>query len=126
MEEHDNHAGFVPAAAEAATLDAAPPVSLGEEVTVRGSHGHILSLNAAVGVAQWRYSPERDRQCAETVAAFIADGRCDVMYVVKPGVPAFIGRAAAGPVTLDWLDANGKPASRKAVVRKESVRVAIP
>jgi hypothetical protein len=67
--DHDNHAGSVQAAAEAAPLDAAPLILLGEEVTVRGSHGHILSLNAATGVAKWRYSPERDRECAEIVAA---------------------------------------------------------
>jgi hypothetical protein len=48
------------------------------------------------------------------------------MYVVKPGVPAFIGCAVAGPVTLDWIGADGKPATRKVIVMKESVRATVP
>jgi hypothetical protein len=43
------------------------------------------------------------------------------MYVLRPGSPAFICRPQAGPVTLEWVGANGQAASRKAVVAKPGV-----
>jgi hypothetical protein len=52
--------------------------------------------------------------------------RCVGMYVVRPGVPAIIGRTHAGPVSLEWIDAEGKPVTRKVVVVKNFTRVTIP
>jgi len=48
------------------------------------------------------------------------------MYVVRPGVPAAIARPQAGLVTLEWMDAAGKPASQKVVVVKALTRVTLP
>jgi len=48
------------------------------------------------------------------------------MYVVRPGMPAAIARPQAGPVTLEWMDAAGKPASQKVVVVKPLTRVTLP
>jgi hypothetical protein len=48
------------------------------------------------------------------------------MYVVRPGVPAAIARPQAGPVTLEWVDAAGKPASQKVVVVKPLTRATVP
>jgi hypothetical protein len=48
------------------------------------------------------------------------------MYVVRPGMPAAIARPQAGAVTLEWMDAAGKPASQKVVIIKPLTRVALP
>jgi hypothetical protein len=48
------------------------------------------------------------------------------MYVVRPGMPAAIARPQAGPVTLEWTDAAGKPASQKVIVVKPLTRVTLP
>jgi hypothetical protein len=48
------------------------------------------------------------------------------MYVVRPGMPVAIARPQAGPVTLDWMDAAGKPVSQKVVVLKPLTRVTLP
>ena len=48
------------------------------------------------------------------------------MYVVRPGMPVAIARPRAGAVTLEWMDAAGKPASRKVVVLKPLTRVTVP
>jgi hypothetical protein len=48
------------------------------------------------------------------------------MYVVRPGMPTAIARPQAGPVTLEWMDAAGKPASQKAIVVKPLTRVTLP
>jgi hypothetical protein len=52
-------------------------------------------------------------------------GRCAGMYVVAPGMPATIGRSEPGPLVLEWMDAQGKPANRKAMAEEIS-RVTIP
>jgi hypothetical protein len=51
--------------------------------------------------------------------------RCLGMYVARPGAPAIVHRADPGPLTLEWLDAEGKPVQRKVVVRN-IVGVTIP
>jgi hypothetical protein len=48
------------------------------------------------------------------------------LYVVRPGMPATIARPQAGLVTLEWMDATGKPASQKVVVVKPLTRVTLP
>jgi hypothetical protein len=48
------------------------------------------------------------------------------MYVVRPGLPTAIARPQAGPVTLEWMDAAGKPASQKVVIVKPITRVTLP
>jgi hypothetical protein len=48
------------------------------------------------------------------------------MYVVRPGMPVTIARPQAGLVTLEWMDAAGKPASQKVVVVKPLTRVTLP
>jgi hypothetical protein len=48
------------------------------------------------------------------------------MYVLQPGMPATIAREQAGPVTLEWMDAAGKPASQKVIVVKPLTRVTLP
>jgi hypothetical protein len=48
------------------------------------------------------------------------------MYVVRPGMPTAIARPQAGAVTLEWMDAAGKPASQKVVVLKPVTRVTLP
>jgi hypothetical protein len=48
------------------------------------------------------------------------------LYVVRPGMPVAIARPQAGPVTLEWMDAAGKPASQKVVVVKPLTRVTLP
>jgi len=48
------------------------------------------------------------------------------MYVVRPGMPAAIARQQAGPVTLEWMDAAGKPVSQKVVVIKPLTLVTLP
>ena len=48
------------------------------------------------------------------------------LYVVRPGMPAIIARPQAGLVTLEWMDATGKPASQKVVVVKPLTRVTLP
>ncbi len=47
------------------------------------------------------------------------------MYVVRPGMPAAIGRPQAGSVTLEWIDAAGKPAVQKVAVLKPLTRVTV-
>lgn len=48
------------------------------------------------------------------------------MYVVRPGTQTAIARPQAGPVTLEWMDAAGKPASQKVIVVKPLTRVTLP
>jgi len=48
------------------------------------------------------------------------------MYVVRPGMPTAIARPQAGLVTLEWIDAAGKPASKKVVVVKPVTQVTVP
>lgn len=45
------------------------------------------------------------------------------MYVVRPGVPVFIGRSAPGPLDLEWTAPDGKPRTKKVVVVKDYTRV---
>jgi hypothetical protein len=48
------------------------------------------------------------------------------IYVVQPGILTSIARPQAGPVTLEWMDAAGKPVSQKIVVVKSLTRVTVP
>ena len=41
------------------------------------------------------------------------------MYVVRPGIPAFVGRAKAGPMSLSWIGRDGKAILGKVVVTGE-------
>ena len=50
------------------------------------------------------------------------EGRIAGMYVVGPGIPAFVGRAEAGPMTLSWTSQNGKPVTRQVEVLDEGSR----
>ncbi|MGD0897844.1 MAG: VCBS repeat-containing protein, partial [Thermoguttaceae bacterium] len=43
-------------------------------------------------------------------------GRIAGMYVLRPGVPTYVGRPEAGPMTLAWTGRDGKPVSRQVVV----------
>jgi hypothetical protein len=38
------------------------------------------------------------------------------MHVVRPGMPAYVGRQNPGPLNLEWLGSDGKPQSRRVVV----------
>jgi hypothetical protein len=38
------------------------------------------------------------------------------MHVVRPGIPAFVGRAEAGPMALGWVGRDGRAVSREVVV----------
>lgn len=47
------------------------------------------------------------------------------MYLVRPGIPTFVGRAEAGPMTVAWVAPNGKRVEREVVVVDEGTRVEI-
>ena len=53
------------------------------------------------------------------------DNRVAGMYVVRPGIPAFVGRAKAGPMSLSWTGRDGKAVLRKVVVTGEGDRFGI-
>ncbi|MGB2822238.1 MAG: integrin alpha, partial [Phycisphaerae bacterium] len=54
-------------------------------------------------------------------------GRCEGMYVVRPGMPAFIGRARRGPVDLTFRTRDGRTHTRRVVVlRPTQVTLAVP
>jgi hypothetical protein len=51
------------------------------------------------------------------VTVTVNDGKRIVgMHVVRPGVPAYIGRTGPGPLILQWPGADGKPQTRKEVI----------
>jgi hypothetical protein len=46
------------------------------------------------------------------------------MHVLRPGAPATVGRMNKGPVTLEWIDADGKKRTRQiAVLKTQRVEV---
>lgn len=47
-----------------------------------------------------------------------AKGRCQGMHVIRPGVPAFVGRAQPGPLDLEWKGLDGKVEDRRVIVIK--------
>jgi len=57
-----------------------------------------------------------------TVSA-VDKGRVGGMYVVRPGVPASIGRTGPGVLTLQWPGPDGKPKTRRVVAAKDITRV---
>jgi len=66
-------------------------------------------------------------KCAGPLVVTVRDReRCVGMYVVRAGVPASIARSQAGPVTLEWLDAGGKPVTRKLLVLRDLTQLTIP
>jgi hypothetical protein len=52
-------------------------------------------------------------------------GRVAGMYVVRPGIPAFVGRAGAGPMALGWVGRDGRAVSREVVVTDEGSHLEI-
>ena len=48
----------------------------------------------------------------------LAKGRCLGMHVIRPGVPAFVGRAQPGPLDLEWKGPDGKVENRRVIVIK--------
>jgi hypothetical protein len=53
------------------------------------------------------------------------EGHVAGMYVVRPGIPAFVGRAEAGPMTLGWIGPDGKAVAREVAVIDEGSRFEI-
>jgi len=54
------------------------------------------------------------------ITVTVRDGsRIAGMYVVRPGIPAFVGRAQAGPMVLGWIGRDGRAVSREVVVPDE-------
>jgi hypothetical protein len=45
-------------------------------------------------------------------------GRCLGMHVVRPGMPAFAGRAVPGPLDLQWNGPDGEARTQRAIVVK--------
>ena len=67
--DHDNFAPSRQAVQEAATLGLGLLVLTGEEVTIRGIGGHVLSLNATAAVGgKRRWTPETENEYAEIAA----------------------------------------------------------
>jgi hypothetical protein len=73
--DHDNYEPSSKGVQEAATLGAGLLVLRGEESTIRGIGGHVLSLNASRLVGgKLRFTPEADKEYAE-IAARLAGRR---------------------------------------------------
>jgi hypothetical protein len=82
----------------------------------------LYGVNESGGQLRWLHV-----SAATPVTVTVRDrDRVVGMYVVRPGVPAAIARPQAGPVSLEWVDAAGKPASQKVVVVKPVTRATLP
>ncbi|MEI7834583.1 MAG: CehA/McbA family metallohydrolase, partial [bacterium] len=87
--DHDRHAPSLSTADEAAQVGLPLLVIPGEEATIRGSGGHVLSLGASASVGKLSYREELDDERAALLRDFVGD-----RLLVPPLTPEVYHHAA--------------------------------